>query len=440
MSSIIKVDTVQDQDGNNIINENANVITVGASGDTITIPAGATLVNNGTATGFFEGIAWQSITTAATLTTVAGRGYPINTTSNACTVTLPSSASAGDQIQIVDYAGTFATNKITLNSSLKIEGATDDKLLTTNREGVIITYVDVTQGWVATTGVNSGNQALDPAPYSIDFLVVAGGGGSGGGTPAQAGGSGGGGGGGMRTYTKTASAIGIVVTITVGDGGSGNTGLNPGSQGSNSSISGTGLTTTTSAGGGYSTYQGGAAAGSGGSGGGESWAATPAGSGNTPSTTPSQGADGGSITAQTGGGGGGGGGASGVIGGNTVATNTGGAGGNGTTSSITGSSTSYAGGGGGGSYGGGGGVSTSGGLGGGGNGSANATSGANGTVNLGGGSGGAGTNTGGSGGKGVVILSLPTASYSGTTTGSPTEATSGANKILTFTGTGSYTT
>ena len=42
MSSIIKVDTVQDIDGNNIINENADVITVGASGDTITIPAGAT--------------------------------------------------------------------------------------------------------------------------------------------------------------------------------------------------------------------------------------------------------------------------------------------------------------------------------------------------------------------------------------------------------------
>jgi hypothetical protein len=42
MSSIIKVDTIQDQDGNNIINENANTITIGASGDTITIPAGAT--------------------------------------------------------------------------------------------------------------------------------------------------------------------------------------------------------------------------------------------------------------------------------------------------------------------------------------------------------------------------------------------------------------
>ena len=51
MSSIIKVDTVQDTDGNNIINENANTITIGASGDTITIPSGATLANAGTVTG-----------------------------------------------------------------------------------------------------------------------------------------------------------------------------------------------------------------------------------------------------------------------------------------------------------------------------------------------------------------------------------------------------
>ena len=121
MTSIIKVDTIQDQSGNNIINENANTITIGASGDTITIPAGATLANNGTATGFAS-IAWQSVVTAATLTAVAGNGYPINTTSNACTVTLPSSASVGDQVQIVDYAGTFATNNITLTSSLNIEG------------------------------------------------------------------------------------------------------------------------------------------------------------------------------------------------------------------------------------------------------------------------------------------------------------------------------
>jgi len=45
MSSIIKVDTIQDQDGNNIINENANTVTVGKSGDTVNIVG--TLQNNG---------------------------------------------------------------------------------------------------------------------------------------------------------------------------------------------------------------------------------------------------------------------------------------------------------------------------------------------------------------------------------------------------------
>jgi len=52
MSSIIKVDTIQNQSGANIISENSNTITVGASGDTVTIPSGATIANSGTATGF----------------------------------------------------------------------------------------------------------------------------------------------------------------------------------------------------------------------------------------------------------------------------------------------------------------------------------------------------------------------------------------------------
>jgi uncharacterized protein with beta-barrel porin domain len=47
MSSILKVDTIQDQSGNNIINENADTITIGASGDTITIPSGATIDASG---------------------------------------------------------------------------------------------------------------------------------------------------------------------------------------------------------------------------------------------------------------------------------------------------------------------------------------------------------------------------------------------------------
>jgi hypothetical protein len=49
MTSIIKVDTIQDTAGNNIINENSNTITIGASGDTTNIVG--TLQNNGSSVG-----------------------------------------------------------------------------------------------------------------------------------------------------------------------------------------------------------------------------------------------------------------------------------------------------------------------------------------------------------------------------------------------------
>ena len=68
MASIIKVDTIQDQDGNNIISEVANTITIGASGDTITIPSGATLANSGIVTGFQStGIDDNATSTAITI-------------------------------------------------------------------------------------------------------------------------------------------------------------------------------------------------------------------------------------------------------------------------------------------------------------------------------------------------------------------------------------
>ena len=49
MTSILKADTIQDTDGNNIINENSNTITIDASGDTTNIIG--TLQNNGSAVG-----------------------------------------------------------------------------------------------------------------------------------------------------------------------------------------------------------------------------------------------------------------------------------------------------------------------------------------------------------------------------------------------------
>ena len=67
MSSILKVDTIQDQSGNNIINENADTITIGASGDTINVVG--TLQNNGAAfaQGITEADQWR-VTTGFALT------------------------------------------------------------------------------------------------------------------------------------------------------------------------------------------------------------------------------------------------------------------------------------------------------------------------------------------------------------------------------------
>ena len=82
-----------------------------------------------------------------------------------------------------------------------------------------------------------------------------------------------------------------------------------------------------------------------------------------------------------------------------------------------------------------------GGTGGGGNGAGGANGNATtGSVNTGGGGGGgaATSNIAAAGGAGVVIFSMPTASYTGSVTGAPTVTTSGANTIVQFTGNGTY--
>jgi hypothetical protein len=56
-----------------------------------------------------------TIVTTSTLTAVANKGYWIDTTSNACTITLPGSASVGDQLVFVDYARTWNTNNVTID-------------------------------------------------------------------------------------------------------------------------------------------------------------------------------------------------------------------------------------------------------------------------------------------------------------------------------------
>jgi hypothetical protein len=434
---------------NKISPRSGTTLTLGDSGDDFVIPAGATLTNNGTASGFAS-IAWQSsIVTGSTLTAVAGNGYWIDTTLNACTITLPASASVGDQIIFSDYDRNWGTNAITINqNSLNFQGNTSpNPVYDTNGETVSIVYSGATQGWIP---IDDGAVAFETDPsYPIDFLVIAGGG-SGGTGYASAGirsGGGGGAGGYRNSYNSESSGgggsaessltiyVGTVYTITVGAGGSAILSANvKGNNGNDSSISGSDIATiTSSGGGGGGRAEPGDNSGSNGGSGGGGGPIYPSGTTSGGLGTANQGYNGGTGV-QNGCGGGGGAGAVGTNG----TPSDGAAGGAGVASTITGSSTSRSGGGGGGGSTGG--SATSGG----GAGAAAAQNGTAGTENTGGGGGGSGENPGtlttsGAGGSGVVILRMLATKYSGTTTGSPTVDDDGSYKVLTFTASGSYT-
>src|SRR6056300_9875 len=385
------------------------------------------------------GISWDTDVKTANFGATAGEGYFVNTTSAAITVTLPSSPSAGDEVSIVDYAGTADTNNITITSSDNINGASDDVVINYERGGVSMVYVDATQGWIAYNAVNESNSSFSgPAlPLSLEYLIVAGGGAGGNnfanspydgyGNPA-----GGGGAGGLLTSTLSSPTVGNTLTVTVGGGGAGTTTASQGANGTNSSVTGTGVSLTCIGGGagGQEQVQSGT---DGGSGGGASA------NGTSGSGTTGQGNDGGASPSGYPGGGGGG---AGAAGGNSTST-VAGDGGIGIQSNITGTQAYYAGGGGGGAASYQGKTAGAGGAGGGGAGNSSGA-GANGTDFTGGGGGGAGTNLssneqGGNGGSGVVIFKVPTNHYTGATTGNPTITTDGDYTIIKFESSGSYT-
>ena len=112
------------------------------------------------------GISWQAVETGSTMTAVAGNGYPIDTTSNACTITLPASASLGDQIIFTDYARTWGTNAITIDSNgLNYQGDDDtfDVEYSTDGQSVQIVYADATKGWIPIL-----DEAVTDAPSKED--------------------------------------------------------------------------------------------------------------------------------------------------------------------------------------------------------------------------------------------------------------------------------
>ena len=450
--SKIEVNTVAPQCG--------TTLTLGESGDTVTLGSGA----NQSGFGRTGTVDWQTTKKTTAFTAVNGEGYFVDTAaSGAVTMTLPASPSAGNIVAVKDYNGNFATANLTIGrNGSPINGFnTSDVIINTDGASIVLVYVDATQGWVATqddesdisgqsfitatggTTADCGNFRIHtftgpgtfavsaisgtPANNNVDYLII--GGGGGGGNNAA---SGGGAGGfretpGTSTGSYSASPIAGSVTaltasvanfpVTVGAGGNGKSdtpnGVGNSGQGSNSTFN-----SQTSAGGGKG-FNGNkigepGGSGSGGGGGNPPGTSNPfaGGTGNTPPTSPAQGNDGGrgfdgQIVDTQGGGGGGAGG----VGGNAGPA-TGGNGGNGIATSITGSAVTRGGGGGGSADNGGAPGGTAGSAGPGGGGAATVRGGpstaGSGTANTGGGGGAAAgpaaSNTGGSGGSGIVII------------------------------------
>ena len=463
MTSTIKVNNIQNQCGANIINENSNTITLGASGDTIALASGASQTGFGR-TGTVD---WQtgSVKTS-TFTAVNGQGFFANTSGGAFTMNLPA-GTAGNIVSVVDYTNTFQNNNLTItpNGSQKIGGIAASFTASTEGQSLTFVYVDDTEGWkniqdstsnaignafiVASGGTETecGNCKIHtftgPGSFAVtqvhpcaannevSYVVIAGGGAGSSGLGSNAGG--GGGAGGYRetkapVTSYTASPLDgqpsapnrITVTATsfpivIGAGGAA-TGA-PGGRGSSGAVST--FSTITGAGGGA----GGAGSGTpgprdganGGSGGGKAGSDVPgslsvAGTGNTPPVSPPQGQPGGGGTSTPGvsgdkeGFGGGGATEAGQTG--ESASGESGRGGAGATSSINGTPTQRAGGGAGGA----GASGTSGtATGGGGTGSfgCSVNNGNAGTANTGGGGGGGANGApanGNAGGSGVVII------------------------------------
>ena len=95
---------------------------------------------------------------------ISNKGYYVNTSSAAVTVTLPSTPADGDVISLVDVTGSANSNIILINpNGKKIDGNDYDFEIASIRSGVQLTYSGSTYGWIATESVND---------YSSLIIVV----------------------------------------------------------------------------------------------------------------------------------------------------------------------------------------------------------------------------------------------------------------------------
>lgn len=119
------------------------------------------------------GLDWSTaVVTGSTLSASAGKGYFINTTSNACTVTLPSSAEIGDQIVFADYARTWSTNNLIIDSNgNNFQGEPDTFTVdySTAGQSLNIVYSDATKGWLPVSDDAVANVPVAPTTQKALF-------------------------------------------------------------------------------------------------------------------------------------------------------------------------------------------------------------------------------------------------------------------------------
>ncbi len=102
------------------------------------------LVSSGT---IVAGTDWQAVKTS-NFTAAASEGYFVDTTSGAITATLPASPSLGDEVRLLDLAGTFDTNNLTIGrNSKKIQGLDEDLVVSTENAAIGLVFTNDTYGW-----------------------------------------------------------------------------------------------------------------------------------------------------------------------------------------------------------------------------------------------------------------------------------------------------
>ena len=91
---------------------------------------------------------WREVT-STTYNITAGNKLIVDTSSSTVTVNLPTTASFGDEVTIIDGTGSSESNNITINrNGHKILGADSDFTVDVNRSAIDLVYYNATQGWI----------------------------------------------------------------------------------------------------------------------------------------------------------------------------------------------------------------------------------------------------------------------------------------------------